>query len=168
MQPSLALLTMLSGVSLIATLAFTIFRLHPSSFSLPARRPRLMKSGTCSNSARARTCSRSREALPHAAPSMQYSAPRLRPDSRLGMPKRLAKPVYLQSLSSLTVLVVSRCQVRHCSARAGHERSGSNVAHRPNAPSEVIARHLWAVGRQTTCSSSVIWFATPHLAAAPT
>ena len=99
---------MLSGVSLIATLALTKFRLHPSSFSLPARRPRLMKSGTCSNSARARTCSRSREALPHAAPSMQYSAPRLRPDSRLGMPKRLAKPVYLQSLSSLTVLVVSR------------------------------------------------------------
>ena len=108
MQPSLALLTMLSGVSLIATLALTKFRLHPSSFFLPARRPRLMKSGTCSNNARARTCSRSREALPHAAPSMQYSAPRLRPDSRLGMPKRLAKPVYLQSLSSLTALVVSR------------------------------------------------------------
>ena len=64
MQPSLALLTMLSGVSLIATLAFTIFRQHPSSFSLPARRPRIMKSGSCSNSARARTCSRSRQPSP--------------------------------------------------------------------------------------------------------
>ena len=39
------------------TLASTIFRLLPSSFSSPARGPRVMKSGSCSNSVHVLSCS---------------------------------------------------------------------------------------------------------------